>query len=109
MKKGAEFEDLAVEYLRSIGYQIIHRNYRCKGGELDIIALDGNRLVFVEVKGGKTKKLGDPAEKINRRKMRRLLSCIEEYLSKNPVENYSFEVVVVRGPSVEHIREVEFA
>ncbi|MFN7065721.1 MAG: YraN family protein [Aquificaceae bacterium] len=106
MRKGAEFEALAVEYLKSIGYKILHKNYYCKGGEIDIIALEGNALVFVEVKGGKGSCLGDPAERVNKRKLQSLLKCIEDYLSKHPAEDYRLEVIVIRGREIEHIREL---
>lgn len=107
MRKGAEFEDLAVEYLKSLGYKILHKNYHCRFGEIDIVAQSGNTLVFVEVKGGRSKALGDPAERVDKRKMERLLRCIEEYLYKHPAENYRLEVVIIRDKEVEHIRDVE--
>lgn len=107
LRKGSEFEDLAVEYLKSLGYRILYRNYHCRFGEIDIIALSGNTLVFVEVKGGRSKALGDPAERVDKRKMERLLRCIEEYLYKHRAEDYRLEVVVIRGKEMEHIRDVE--
>ncbi len=107
MRKGAEFEDLAVAYLKSLGYKILHRNYHCRFGEIDLVAKSGNTLVFVEVKGGRSKAFGDPAERVDKRKMERLLKCIEEYISKYGVVDYRLEVVIVRGKEVEHIREVE--
>ncbi|MCS7307915.1 MAG: YraN family protein [Aquificaceae bacterium] len=106
MRKGAEFEELAVKYLQDLGYKILHRNYHCRFGEIDIIALDGNVLVFVEVKGGRSKEYGDPAERIDERKMRRILLCVEDFLQKHPAEAYRIEVVLVRSKRVEHIREV---
>jgi putative endonuclease len=54
LEKGKGFEDIACEYLTSLGYRILHRNFYCRGGEIDIIALDGDVLVFVEVKGTTT-------------------------------------------------------
>jgi putative endonuclease len=56
LEKGKGFEDIACEYLTSLGYRILHRNFYCRGGEIDIIALDGDVLVFVEVKGTTTTK-----------------------------------------------------
>ncbi|MEN3029049.1 MAG: YraN family protein [Aquificaceae bacterium] len=106
MRKGAEFEGLAVQYLQSLGYSILYRNYHCRRGEIDIVALDGEVLVFVEVKGGRSKVFGDPAERLSREKLQRVLACVEEFLEKHPAESYRLEVVVVRGKEVEHIREV---
>ena len=54
-------EDLAVEYLRSKGYEILERNFLCKQGEIDIIALDKNYLVFIEIKARTSNKYGLPA------------------------------------------------
>ncbi|MCS7196826.1 MAG: YraN family protein [Aquificaceae bacterium] len=106
MRKGVGFEGIAVRYLQSLGYRILHRNYHCRCGEIDIVALDGEALVFVEVKGGKSKVFGDPAERVNREKLRRIIACAEEFLQKHPAESYRLEVVVIRGEEVEHIREV---
>jgi putative endonuclease len=50
-QKGKFFEDRAVRYLESIGYKVLHRNYRSKHGEIDIIDESENVIVFVEVKG----------------------------------------------------------
>lgn len=107
MRKGVEFEELAVKYLESLGYKVIGRNFHCRRGEIDIIALDGKTLVFVEVKGGKSKDFGDPAERVSRRKLERMLACIEYYLSMHPTEDYRIDVVVVRGRAVEHIKGAE--
>src|SRR5689334_22052147 len=47
---GAQGEEVAVDYLTGLRYRIVERNFRCKGGEVDIVARDGKTLVFVEVK-----------------------------------------------------------
>ncbi len=107
MRKGVKFEELAVKYLEGIGYKVIHKNYHCRVGEIDIIALDGNTVVFVEVKGGKTTYFGDPAERVDRKKIERLLRCIEHYLCKYPAEEYRLDVIVVRDREIEHIKGVE--
>lgn len=51
---GKEGEDFAADYLQKQGYEIIDRNFKCKQGEIDIIAKDKNEYVFIEVKQGKT-------------------------------------------------------
>ncbi|WP_340690250.1 YraN family protein [Hydrogenobacter thermophilus] len=107
LRKGKEFEDLACKYLESLGYQILARNFYCKGGEIDIIAKDGDTLVFVEVKGAKAKSFGDPAERIDRIKMERLLRCIEEYLSLCHTESVRLDALIIRGKDIEHIRGIE--
>ncbi|MEJ5338674.1 MAG: YraN family protein [Aquificaceae bacterium] len=107
MRKGAEFEELAVKYLEGLGYRILYRNYHCRTGEIDIIALDDKVVVFVEVKGGKTEGLGDPVERMDRKKMERLLRCVEYYLHRHPAEDYRLDLVIIRGNNIEHIRGVE--
>ena len=103
MKKGKHYEELACNYLRSIGYKILRRNYHCRFGEIDIIALDGNRLVFVEVKGSK---VCDPAERIDKRKMERLKICMEKFLGDVEYQEVSFEVVLFVDDKIEHIRDI---
>ncbi len=103
MKKGKEYEDIACKYLESIGYKVIHRNYHCLFGEIDIIALDGDRLVFVEVKGSKT---SNPVERVDKKKIDRLKLCMEVFLGSSSYENVSFEVVLVLKDSIEHIRDI---
>jgi len=107
LRKGAEFEELALRYLESVGYKVIAKNFHCRWGEIDLIALDGGTVVFVEVKGGKSKEFGDPAERVDKKKLTRMLACIERYLSIHPTEDYRIDVVVVRGNLVEHIKGVE--
>ena len=65
-------EDLACKYLRKIGYDILERNYRIRGGEIDIIARDKEFLVFVEVKTRFTHEYGLPVESVTPWKIRYL-------------------------------------
>lgn len=63
-------EDLACDYLKKTGYKIIERNFRIRGGEIDIIALDGKTLVYVEVKTRSNHKFGLPEESVTPHKLR---------------------------------------
>ena len=72
-------EDLAIRYLEKHGYKIIERNFRIRGGEIDIIALDGNTLVYVEVKSRTTNRFGLPQEAITQQKMRFLKRAAKFY------------------------------
>jgi putative endonuclease len=65
-------ERLAVRYLREQGLTIVDRNWRCVRGEIDIVALDGECLAFVEVKTRTTEAFGAPFEAVTRRKLARL-------------------------------------
>lgn len=69
---GRRGETAAAEYLTSIGYRIVDRNWRCPAGEVDIVALDHGELVIVEVKTRTTRAYGDPLEGVTDRKLTRL-------------------------------------
>lgn len=103
---GAKYEELAARCLEEKGYQILARNYRCRQGKIDLIALDGSCLVFVEVKYRSDGRLGDPAEAVDFRKQRRIIRTAAYYCySRNIGESHAcrFDVVSVLGSEVRHI------
>lgn len=77
-------EKAAAEYLENTGYVILKCNYRTPFGEIDIIAKDGDVLVFVEVKTRSSVKYGLPSEAIDKNKREHLIKSAEEYLRKFP-------------------------
>lgn len=79
---GDQGEDLACKYLKNLGYQIIERNYRIRGGEIDIVARDGDTLVFVEVKARFSHDFGPPAESMTPWKIKTLLKTAMFYVLK---------------------------
>lgn len=78
---GARGEDLAAAYLERRGLSIVERNFRCARGELDIIARDGDTVVFVEVKTRRTAALGSPLEAVTRSKLARIRKLAGVWLS----------------------------
>jgi len=82
--KGRKAEKIARDFLTSKGYQIIAENFRTRFGEIDLIALDGNCLVFIEVKSTSSKKFGLPEEKINQEKLRRIIKASSYFRVKHP-------------------------
>lgn len=80
---GSEYEAVAANYLKKNGYEIIMLNYRCRLGEIDIIAREGKNLVFVEVKYRKTLTVGDPLEAIDFRKQARIRKACQYYLMEH--------------------------
>ncbi len=80
--QGSDFEDIACDYLRSKGYEIIGRNVTILRKELDIVALDGDTVVFVEVKGRKSLDYGLPAEAIDERKRMKIIRAATAYLEQ---------------------------
>lgn len=81
-KVGSKGEDLACGYLRKQGYKILERNYRIRGGEIDIVARDGETLVFVEVKTRYSYEYGPPSESMTPWKIRYLLKTARFYVQK---------------------------
>ncbi len=81
---GIKGEDLACEFLRKKGYKIIERNFRARGGEIDIIALDCETLVFIEVKARSTSEFGSPLEAITTWKLKSIVKTAQFYKLKNP-------------------------
>ena len=79
---GAKGEEIAVRYLKKRGYRIVERNYRVKLGEIDIIAEQGDDLVFIEVKTRSDTSFGSPFESITKQKQKQLSKVALEYISK---------------------------
>jgi putative endonuclease len=80
---GAIGEEIAVDLLKQKGLVILARNFRCKFGEIDIIARDQRTLVFVEVKTRTSLRWGRPEEAVNHKKQARLRLLAAFYLQKN--------------------------
>lgn len=102
---GEQGEEQASELLRSKGYIILERNYRCRFGEVDIIARRGEELVFVEVRTRTSTAFGRPEESVNYRKAQRLALVASHYLSRQgwPATACRFDVVAILGDRVEHL------
>ncbi|MGH8799565.1 MAG: YraN family protein [Casimicrobiaceae bacterium] len=82
MNRGAAAEALAAEFLQVCGLAIVERNYRCRGGEIDLIARDGDTLVFVEVRLRSSAAFGGAAASITAAKRRRLALAAAHYLAR---------------------------
>ena len=82
MNRGAAAEALAAEFLQAQGLSIVARNYRCRGGEIDLIASDGETLIFVEVRLRSDTTFGGAAESITAAKKTRLTFAAAHYLSR---------------------------
>jgi len=94
--KGIIFEDTAVKYLSKNAYKILERNFKTKFGEIDIIALDKDVLVFIEVKGG-SDELYDPAERADINKLKKIMRTAEFYINrfKGNFEEVRIDVISV--------------
>lgn len=92
-------EALAAEYLRTHHCQILASSWRCRQGEIDLIAADGGYLAFVEVKLRRTDRYGRAGEFVDARKQGRLRTTAELFLAQNPTRlQPRFDVIEVFAP-----------
>ncbi len=107
---GKRGEDKAEKYLKREGFLILGRNYRYGHKEIDLIGKDGNTIVFVEVKTGRSKKFGTPEERVSIRKQKNLIAVALDYIQKSDVTgcDFRFDVLAIsyeKGKeSINHIR-----
>lgn len=95
-------------FLEKEGYRVLERNFRYRQGEIDIIALDGDFLVFLEVKYRKDDRMGTGAEAVGPAKQRRIVRCAQYYLMRHPEYGSSlcrFDVISVCGERVTLYRD----
>ena len=83
---GKEGEDKVEKYLIKKRYKILDRNFECKRGEIDIIALDKDEIVFIEIKTRTTLNYGQPADAITKQKIKHILRTAEYYLYERNLE-----------------------
>jgi putative endonuclease len=96
--RGAAAEELAAVFLEGQGLRIVERNYRCRFGEIDLVARSGAVLVFVEVRARQSEAFGGAAGSITAAKRRRLVAAARHYLAKHRVSRACrFDVVLLRG------------
>ncbi len=108
VSKGAMGEILAARFLRDKGYGILSSNYRCRFGEIDIIASDKRYLVFVEVKTRREDSRYLPREAVTVTKQRKLLQTAAMYMSRFPMNlQPRFDVIEVVTTSDDTMRVVE--
>ena len=98
-ERGSWGEDRAALYLRLHGYRIVERNFRCRQGEIDIIARKGEIVAFVEVKQRKNADFGEAREFVTFSKQRRIIAAAELWLLKTGCElQPRFDVIEVYAP-----------
>lgn len=107
--KGKEFEDMACDWLISKGYTILRRNYRCRTGEIDIIAKKEDKYIAFEVKGNKTYSFGLPEERINNIKIKRIKNCLFEYAMGQsvPFENLQIDAIFIYQNKITHLENLD--
>ena len=102
---GMKGQRLAEEYLIKQNMIILSNNYRTKFGEIDLIALDGEYIVFIEVKYRSSLKYGSPAESVGFYKQQRIIKTAQYYLYKHKGNiDVRFDVIEVLGEEINHIK-----
>ncbi|ACY15024.1 YraN family protein [Haliangium ochraceum] len=105
--RGQRGEDRAAEILLGAGYSIVERNYRCRLGEIDIVAREGDCLVFVEVRARSSARWGGALATVDAAKQRRIARVAAHYLAaRRPrYEACRFDVLGLTGDQVELVRD----
>jgi putative endonuclease len=110
MSKGRMGEDLARRYLESVGFEIVKANYHFGHGEIDIIARDGEYLVFCEVKARGNDEFGPPEYALTPRKQQQIRRIASGYLYEYDIRDQAcrFDVIAIRfqkgEPEINHLR-----
>lgn len=113
MSLGSYGEELAERFLINKGYKILDRNFRCRRGEIDIIAMDGNILVFIEVKTRRNQKFGLPCEAITSKKLKHLKNAVSYYMMTSSGQQYDMridviEILIIDGNKfIHHLENVQ--
>lgn len=99
-------ETEACLYLEKAGLKILDRNYSRAGGEIDIIAQDGDTVAFIEVKARRSPRYGSPAEAVTPAKMRNIVRASLCYMQSHKLMDVSvrFDVITVEGEDIAYIR-----
>jgi len=92
---GSKGEQIACEFLTKLGYKIIERNYHYGHGEIDIVAKDGEIIVFVEVKYRKSLEYGQPETAITKGKQKQIRKIAEAYIYERDIKDTSCRIDVV--------------
>lgn len=112
LKMGVWGEELAAAYLRENGYIILERDWHSKHRDIDIIAQQGDCIVFVEVKTRRNSEFADPIQAVNYQKMKNLRLAINHYINYRKIDNpWRFDVITIVGtmdttmPEINHIED----
>ena len=92
---GALGEDISENYLKNLGYRILDKNFRCKCGEIDLIAINKDYICFVEVKTRYGINYGTPAESVTASKQKKIYKTAQVYISRKNIIDYNFRFDVV--------------
>ena len=106
-RAGARAEELCAELLRGAGLRVLARNWRCRHGEIDLVAEDRGTLVFAEVRYRRDQRYGGAAESVTAAKRARLVAAARLYLMRRPDADCRFDVLLLdslEGGGIQWIR-----
>lgn len=104
---GTKYEEAAINHLQANGYTIIAKNFRCRTGEIDIIAKENGYLIFIEVKYRRDLDKGYPHEAVNHYKMNKIINTAKHYMLTNSISfdrPCRFDVITILGDDIEVIK-----
>jgi putative endonuclease len=104
---GARAEELCAELMRAAGLRVLARNWRCRHGEIDLVAEEGATLVFAEVRYRRDSRYGGAAESVTVAKQARLIAAARLYLMRRPDADCRFDVLLLDsldGRNIQWIR-----
>jgi putative endonuclease len=107
VKRGVEAETMAADFLAHKGLEILARNYRCRLGEIDLVAREGDTTVFVEVRSRGSSAFGGAAASITAAKRQRLLKAARHYISRQrALPQCRFDALLIEGepPRIQWLR-----
>ena len=102
-RAGARAEDLCAELLRKAGLRVLARNWRCRHGEIDLVAEEGGTLVFAEVRYRRDERFGGAAESVTTAKQSRLIAAARLYLMRRPDAECRFDVLLLDSLEADRI------
>ena len=108
-RAGARAEELCAELLRKAGLRVLARNWRCRHGEIDLVAEEGGTLVFAEVRYRRDERFGGAAESVTSAKQSRLIAAARLYLMRRPDVNCRFDVLLLDSLDSGRIRWIRNA
>ena len=104
LETGQKAENLAAAFLQAKGFAIIEKNFRAKVGEIDLVAKDGDEIVFVEVRARASRDFGGAAASVGGAKRRKLIRAASLWLQARRWDGACrFDVVAVDGGRLEHL------
>lgn len=102
-KRGQKGEDAAVGFLKKQEHEVLTRNYHCYRGEIDIISMDREYVVFTEVRSRSKRSYTSPEESITARKKKRLVNCAKRWIMENDYQgDCRFDVIAISHGEIRH-------